>query len=289
MRELEMQARWNIPDIADADYGRFRGLILAQTGIHLGDHKRQLLVARLAQRLKTLGLDSFSTYYEYVAQDKSGAELRTLINRITTNKTSFFREPHHFEFLRSRLIPEARRRERAELRIWSAACSSGEEPYSIAITVAETLGTFHAWNVRILASDIDTEILGRARAGRYALQTLEGISSERLRAHFLRGYGEFEGLVQVRPELERMIDFRRINLSHPDWGVVERFDAVFCRNVIIYFDRPTQQRIVQRLAGRLKPEGYFFCGHSENLHWLRHLLVPVEPTVYRLSKGAETR
>jgi chemotaxis protein methyltransferase CheR len=283
-----MQAGWSIPDITNAETGRFRDLIRAQTGIHLGDQKRHLLVARLAQRLKTLGLDSFSTYYDYVAADKSGAELRQVINRITTNKTSFFREPHHSEFLRSRLIPEARQRGQNELRIWSAGCSSGEEPYSMAITVAEALGKFHGWSVRILASDIDTEILGRARAGRYAIDTMEGVPAERVRAHFMRGFGEFEGLAQVRPELQRMIDFRQINLSHPDWGVIERFDAVFCRNVIIYFDRPTQQRIVERLAGRLKPDGYFFSGHSENLHWLRHLLDPVEPTVYRLQKGARS-
>jgi chemotaxis protein methyltransferase CheR len=288
MSEVQTQAGWRIPVITDAEFERLRGLIRAQAGIHLRDHKRQLLVGRLAQRLRALGLDSFSAYYERVSEDSTGEELRTLINLITTNKTSFFREPHHFEFLRSRLIPEARQRGQTELRIWSAGCSTGEEPYTIAMTVAEALGQFHGWKVRILASDIDTEVLARARAGTYPLDALEDVSAERRQAHFLRGYGRFEGMAQVRPELQKTVEFRRINLSVPDWGLVERFDAIFCRNVIIYFDLPTQQRIVERLAERLKPEGYFFSGHSENLSWLRPRLAPVGTTVYRWKQGAES-
>ena len=148
------------PDLATitaGEFARFRSLIRDQTGIYLRDHKRQLLVARLAQRLKNLGLRTFSAYYEFLARDPSGDELRTLINRMTTNKTSFFREPHHFEFLRSRLIPQLRERGRRQLRIWSAGCSSGEEPHSIAMTVEQALGKLHGWDVHVLASDIDTE------------------------------------------------------------------------------------------------------------------------------------
>lgn len=277
------------PRLTDGEFDRFRGLILEHAGIHLKDHKRDLLVARLGQHIRNLGFESFSAYYEYVARDSSGEALRALINRITTNKTYFFREPHHFAFLRGRLIPELCRRGRRRLRIWSAGCSTGEEPYSIAIAVAEALGKHHGWDVRILASDIDTEVLAQAQSGTYPLAALEGVSAEQRRAFFLQGYGEFAGQVQVRPELRQLVEFRRINFKETAWGVPARFDAVFCRNVIIYFDRPLQQRIVERLAGHLLPDGYFFSGHSENLFWLRDLLVAVEPTVYRLCQGGPAR
>jgi chemotaxis protein methyltransferase CheR len=285
----ESGAGWSIPALTDPDFARFRTLILNQTGINLNESKRHLLVARLAQHLQKLGLRTFAEYYDYLARDASGNKLRAFINRITTNKTSFFREPHHFEFLRAHLIPQLRKKGRKQLRIWSAACSSGEEPYSIAITVQEALGPRHDWDVQILASDIDTEILAQAEGGTYTIESLETVSAERRRLHFLRGYGTREGLAQVRPELRQMVDFRRINLNEPNWGVHARFDAIFCRNVIIYFDRPLQLKIVERMAGHLKPEGYFFSGHSEHLYWLRELLVTVEPTIYRLNQGGTTQ
>jgi chemotaxis protein methyltransferase CheR len=275
--------------LTDAEFTRFRGLIVEHTGINLKDNKRDLLVARLTQHIRSLGLPSFTAYYEYVVRDSSGEALRDFINRITTNKTSFFREPHHFEFLRARLIPDLRRRGQRELRIWSAGCSTGEEPYSIAMTVEEALGKHHGWNVRILATDIDTQVLERAQAGTYPLAALEGFSPEHRRAWFLRGYGEFAGHAQVRPELRRMVEFQRLNFKETAWNIRSRFDLIFCRNVIIYFERSLQQLIVGRLAAFLKPDGYFFSGHSENLFWLRDLLLPVEPTVYRLNKGKTER
>ncbi len=278
-----------ITGITDAEFARFRALILKQTGIHLKEGKRHLLVARLARHLRELDLKTFSAYYERLAGDASGDELRVLTNLITTNKTSFFREPHHFEFLRSRLIPEMRRGPDRTLRIWSAACSSGEEPYSIAITIREALGNLNHWDVRILASDIDTEMLARAQAGRYPMESLEGMSYERRRAFFLRGYGQYEGLAQVRPELRKMIDFRPINLSRREWGLPVRFDAIFCRNVIIYFDRPLQEQIVEGLAGCLKPRGYLFLGHSENLFGQRVRLSTAGLTTYRLNSGATSK
>jgi chemotaxis protein methyltransferase CheR len=281
-------ARWEIPTITDEEFTCLRTLIREHTGIHLRDQKKQLVVARLAQRLKNLGLSTFSAYCEFLAGDASGDELRMLINRITINKTSFFREPHHFEFLRSRLIPQLRRKGRRQLRIWSAGCSSGEEPYSIAMTVHETLGNLHGWDVRVLASDIDTEMLEQARCGKYAMESLDVVSPEQRRAYFLRGFGEFEGLAQVRPELQKMVSFRRINLNQPDWGLYERFDAIFCRNVIIYFERPLQERIVSRLAAHLRADGYYFSGHSESLYWLRGLLVTVEPTIYQVRHGGHS-
>jgi chemotaxis protein methyltransferase CheR len=283
----ESGAGFGVSAITDAEFARFRDLILKQTGIHLKDDKRHLLVARLARYLRELGVSSFSAYYDHLTRDASGDELRTLTNRITTNKTSFFREPHHFELLRSHLIPEIQRRGDRQLRIWSAACSSGEEPYSIAMTVREALGGLNGWDVRILASDIDTEMLAQAQAGRYTMESMNEISIEQRRAHFLRGYGQFEGMAQVRPELRKMIDFRRINLSGRDWGLPGRFDAIFCRNVIIYFEREMQERVIEGLAGRLKPRGYLFLGHSENLHGHRDLMVPVGMTAYQLNGGGK--
>jgi chemotaxis protein methyltransferase CheR len=193
-----MGTGWNIPTITDGEFARFAGLIRDQTGIHLRDHKRQLLVARLGQRLRTLGLHTFSAYYQFLADDTSGNELLTLINQITTNKTSFFREPHHFEFLRSQVIPQLQRKGVRQLRIWSAGCSSGEEPYSIAMTVLEALGNQRGWELRILATDIDSEILERASAGIFAMESLHEVPPELRRKYFLRGYGEFEGRAQVR-------------------------------------------------------------------------------------------
>jgi chemotaxis protein methyltransferase CheR len=203
------------------------------------------------------------------------------INRITTNKTSFFRESHHFDFLKETLIPEIRASGRSQIRIWSAACSSGEEPYSIAMTLREALGAINGWDISILASDIDTEMLERAQAGIYRLEALEELSPERRKAHFLRGYGDFEGCAQVRLEIRRMVEFRRINLVGAFWPPEGIFDAIFCRNVIIYFGHETQRRILERLARGMRPSGYFFAGHSENLHWMNEVLVPAGVTVYQ--------
>jgi chemotaxis protein methyltransferase CheR len=276
---------WDIPSITDGEFARFADLIRDQTGIHLRDHKRQLLVARLGQRLRELSLSTFSAYYDFLARDISGSELLTLINRVTTNKTSFFREPHHFEFIRSHLIPQLQKEGRRQVRIWSAACSSGEEPYSIAMTLLETLGIHHTWDLRILASDIDSDVLKQASAGTYDMELLVEVPPELRHKYFLRGYGEFEGLAQVRPELRKMITFRRVNLSQSNWGIRERFDIVFCRNVIIYFERPVQDRIVRSLTSCLRPGGYYFSGHSENLHHMRDVLVPVAPSIYQAKPG----
>ena len=271
-----------VPPLTEAEFSRFRGLVREQTGIHLSDHKQNLLVSRLARRVQDLGLSTFASYYEYVTGDASGNELKTFINRITTNKTSFFREPHHFDFLREHVIPETQRRSTGGQPIRTAGCSSGEEPYSIGITLRDASGTHPGWDSRILASDIDTEMLAQAQAGTYPLESLEPVPLDRRRAHFLRGYGSFEGLAQVRPELRKMVEFRRINFNDADWRVNLRFDAIFCRNVIIYFDRALQQRIITRLAEHLKPGGYFFSGHSENLNWLGGGFKTIHPTIYQL-------
>jgi chemotaxis protein methyltransferase CheR len=284
----ECGSGWTSPSVTDAEFTQFRGLILKHAGIHLNGSKRHLLVSRLMRRLRELNLHTFAAYYEYVAGDTSGRELSTFINRMTTNKTSFFREPHHFEFLTERMIPEISARGERRMRIWSAACSSGEEPYTIAMTIREAQRTAGGWDVRILGSDIDTQVLAKAESGTYDIEALSNVPEMRRKAHFLRGYGGFEGQVQIRPALRRMIDFRQINLIGPAWPIRTRFDAIFCRNALIYFQQPVQHQIVNRLIGYLRPGGYFFAGHSESLHSLREILVPVGHTVYRLNGGGKS-
>ena len=276
---------WSIPELTDGDLQRFRDLILTETGIHLRENKRPLLVSRLAQRLRQLHLHSFREYFDLVVSDVSGRELVDFINRITTNKTSFFREPHHFEFLKDRVLPEMRARGQNCVRIWSAACSSGEEPYSIAMLLREVAELRHGWNLSILASDIDTEMLSAAAAGVYRMDALDEMAESRRKAHFLRGYGGREGSVMIRPEVRALVNFRRINLIAPSWPVEGNFDAIFCRNVIIYFDQATQRRILERLTRCLAPDGYFFAGHSENLFWMNDVLAPAGITVYRHARG----
>jgi chemotaxis protein methyltransferase CheR len=231
-----------------------------------------------------LGLQSYGQYLQHIrSQPAKSAERQEMINCITTNKTDFFRENHHFEFLRDRLIPEVRARAGpgagTKLRIWSAACSSGEEPYSIAMTVREALGTAHGWDTKILASDIDTQVLGVAAAGIFDPDRFGAVSENLRRRYFLRK--KDGSALMAKDDLKGLIRFRQINLIDPAWPIRTVFDAIFCRNVIIYFNRATQERLFERLVQYLKPTGYLIVGHSENLHWLPNLLVPVQNTVYR--------
>lgn len=266
------------------EFRLFRDMIHEKAGIALGDGKRQLLVARLSRRLRALGLGNFSQYYAGLKSDPQGDEMRRMLNAITTNKTDFFREKHHFEYLRDHVLPEARARVSKgaprRLRIWSAACSTGEEPYTIAMTVLDALGPSSGWDVKILASDIDTNVLATAEEGVYAEERIASLPEAVKRAHFLRGKGKSEGYVRVRPELQRMVSFRRINFIEAPWPIKTQFDVIFCRNVIIYFNRETQRVLFERMAEKMAPHAYLFVGHSENLFWLRNLFTPVQPTVY---------
>ena len=281
--------------ITNEELRLFQELVLREAGISLSDSKRQLLVARLSRRLRALGLHTFSEYYKYLmTSDSSGEEHRHMLDCITTNKTDFFREKHHFDFLRDTVLPHAAQRTKGgvkRLRIWSAACSTGEEPYSIAITLLDAIGTHLAgWDVRILASDIDTTVLATAEKGIYGVDRVAGLPDSMKHAHFLRGKGPSEGFVRVRPELSRLISFRRINLIEPTWPIRSQFDVIFCRNVVIYFNRDTQKTLFSRMAKHILPDGYLFVGHSENLFWMRDVFDVVQPTVYApaVSAGRET-
>ncbi|MGE0679655.1 MAG: protein-glutamate O-methyltransferase CheR [Candidatus Binatia bacterium] len=272
--------------ITDEEFRFFRTLLMQEAGISLGEGKRHLVASRLAKRLRYFGFTSYKQYYHYLmTEDPSGDERLVMVNCLTTNKTDFFREGHHFDFLRERVLPALRektlRGAPRRLRIWSAACSSGEEPYTIAMTVREMFPASSGWDIRILASDIDTDILRRAERGIYDQERLAGVPENLQRKYFLRGKGQWEGSVRVRPELRELITFRRINFIDPVWPIHTCFDVIFCRNVIIYFDRETQRRLFERLAGYLDEDGYMMVGHSESLHWLGHLFVPLRGTIYQ--------
>ena len=251
------------------DFERVRRLIHAHAGINLHAGKQAMVYSRLSRRLRETGHRSFADYLGWLQQAGDGAaraEWQQFVNGLTTNLTSFFREPHHFECL----AQDLRDRPGRGLRVWCAAASTGEEPYSIAMVVDETLGP--QARVEIVASDIDTTVLTAAQRGVYDADA-RGLSPARLRRHFLRGKGVNEGRIRVRPALARRVRFRTLNLIDPRWDLGDPFDIVFCRNVMIYFDAPTQRRVLERLHAALAPDGLLYVGHSENFtqarEWFR--------------------
>lgn len=241
----------------DRDFTLVRQLIAEYAGIKLTEQKRNMVYTRLLRRLRARGLGSFSAYLGLVQEDGS-VERESFVNALTTNLTAFFREPHHFELLGGL----AQRRADARLppmRIWSSACSTGEEAWSIAMILREA-----GCAGEILATDIDTDVLQTASAGVYRSERAGSLEPERLRRHFLRGAGAYEGWVTIRPELRTLVKFAQFNLQSPVWPVQDRFDAIFCRNVVIYFDRESQRRLVARFAELLRPGGVLIVGHSES-------------------------
>lgn len=282
------RASASVPGLGDDDFEGLRALVHRLAGIALGDGKRQLMASRLARRLRALNLPSYAAYLRHLEAGHGGAgELEQFVNCLTTNKTDFFREPHHFDFLREVLL---QRRELAargaadrRLRIWCAAASTGEEPYTLAMTVLEALGAEAArWDVRILASDIDTQVLAHAAEGLYDDARLAGVPQALRMRHFAP---DPVGRWRVRARTREAVTFRRINLVDESWPVRARYDAIFCRNVSIYFDRPTQDRLFRRLADQLRPGGHLYVGHAEALHWMADRLRPVHPTVYQVRDG----
>ncbi|HET9645203.1 MAG TPA: CheR family methyltransferase [Burkholderiaceae bacterium] len=261
-----------------ADFDRVRQLIYERAGISLHEGKQAMVYSRLSRRLRDTGHRSFSSYLQWLqsaAAATAEAEWQEFVNCLTTNLTSFFREEHHFEALAGDL----QRAKASPVRIWCSAASTGEEPYSIAMTVVETLG--QATACRILASDIDTNVLATARRGVYSADS-RGLSPERLKRHFLRGKGSNVGSIRVKPELARLVEFRPFNLMTANWSTLGEplFDIVFCRNVMIYFDAPTQRRVLQRVHTVLRPGGLLFVGHSENFTDARELFRLRGKTVY---------
>ncbi len=259
----------------DADFQRVRELIYRLAGISLSPVKRDMVYSRLARRLRQTGHTSFAAYLDELTNSK-GREWEEFVNALTTNLTSFFREEHHFPILADHLksIGTAR-----PITIWCSASSTGEEPYSIAMTVVETFGE-KVSHVSIVASDLDTNVLTVARNGIYPIDRIEKLSPERHKRFFLRGSGSQEGQVRVRPALQQMIRFQRINLLEPDWDIPSQLDVIFCRNVMIYFDKQTQYKILSRFVPLIRLDGILFAGHSESFLHAANLFRSRGKTVY---------
>ncbi len=263
------------------DFEALRTLVKQLTGINLSDQKRELVYGRLARRLRALQLKSFAEYREVLAND-GGKEIAELCNAITTNLTAFFREPHHFEYLREQvLLPCANDPARSKrLRIWSAGCSTGEEPYSIAMTILETLPDLRRWDIRILATDLDSDVLERGRRGSYAADRVRGLNPERIARFFTQREERKELYYQVSPEVAALITFKQLNLMHP-LPMKGPLDMIFCRNVVIYFDKDTQRSLFARVAQLQRPGDLLFLGHSESLFKVSEDYALIGRTVHR--------
>jgi chemotaxis protein methyltransferase CheR len=274
--------------LADGEFGLYQKLVFREAGIHLAEVKKALVAARLLRRIRELGMTTYAAYYRRVIDEKS--ELVLMLDAITTNETQFFREPHHFDVLSSRLVPrwreEAARGLRArQVTVWSAGCSTGEEPYSLAMTLLAELPASEGWRVQILATDLSTRVLERASEGVYPTERSGGIPRALLEQFMLRGVGSQEGNVKAAAALQAAVTFRRLNLNQEPYGLTGSFDVIFCRNVFIYFQRATRDRIVQQMLHHLLPGGHFFVGHSESLGGVAGLET-LMPTVYRKPERA---
>lgn len=294
------------------EFKLFRSLIHERTGIWLRDGKQTMLASRLLRRLRQHGLANFADYYLFVQNVKDhGEEIRELINCVTTNKTSFFRERHHFDFLANTIVPamqsEARSGGSRTIRVWSAASSTGEEAYSIVITLLEALESRRgakrpapegsgsvstglsglppppvSWKIEVVASDIDTRVLETAQRATYSIDSLASVAPPLIRKYFLRGKDDMLGQVKVKPVVTRLVEFKCINLNDVQWPIEGLFDVIFFRNALIYFNRDTQDHFLRKMVGYLKPRGYLFLGNAEHIPWLHGILEPLRRTMYRL-------
>jgi chemotaxis protein methyltransferase CheR len=276
-------------EFTTADFERIRALIHRRAGISLSDHKRDMAYSRLARRLRALGLESFRDYLDQLESRQDAQEWEAFTNALTTNLTAFFREAHHFpilaDFVKRRGSPGSQPGSQP-VSVWCSAASTGEEPYSIAMTLIEALGDRGAREARVLATDLDTQVLAKADAGVYSYDQVKHLTPERLKRFFLKGTGAHAGLVKVRPELRAMIRFEQLNLTDADYGLRQTFDAIFCRNVMIYFDKPTQAQVLSRFEPLMKPDGLLFAGHSENFTYVTQAFRLRGQTVYELTRGS---
>jgi chemotaxis protein methyltransferase CheR len=253
-------------ELTDKHFNWFVKMVMEKTGITLSDQKRDLVYGRLARRLRKLNFDNFDQYISLL-KNNPGSEMVDFVNSITTNLTSFYREAHHFEYLGDTVIKyllNARKSEK-RLRIWSAGCSTGEEPYTIAMTLNENIPNIKSWDVKILATDIDTNVLAKASAGVYQKERVNGISKTRLKKWFVKPDSGNTSEIRVSPKLRELITFKQLNLME-DWPMKGKFDVLFCRNVVIYFNKDTQRVLFDRFANILKEDSYMFLGHSESLY-----------------------
>ena len=271
----------HLPALGDREFAAYQSLIYRESGIHLSAAKKALLVARLSRRLRELGLSRFREHLQRIESD--AGELRRTLEAICTHETSFFREPRHFEHLEREALPAIRARaglRGRQVRAWSAGCSSGEEPFSLAMTLARALPAVEGWSVQVLATDLSTQVLERARAAEWPLEGARAIPEPLLKSFMLRGAGPREGRMRAAASLRAMVRFEQLNLNDPAWRVEGRFDLIFCRNVLIYFDASSKARVVSRLIDRLQPDGLLFVGHAEALGSVTDALRCVSPTIY---------
>lgn len=272
------QAYDGSPVLSSRVFDKIRDLVYQRAGIDLRNGKENLVSARLSKKLRETGCATYEEYLDRVLRDTSGESLTALIDALTTNFTSFLREPAHFEFLKKEILSVIGSRDKVE--IWCAAAATGEEPYSLAFTLLETLGMNAAYRCRILATDISTRALETARKGIYPAERFDGVPKEWLPRYLLRGDGDYKGFYRVRPEVARIVEFRRLNLIEPFTHAV-LYPLISCRNVMIYFDKQTQERVVERLAAFLEPGGYLFVGHSEGLTGVQHSLRFAKAATYQ--------
>jgi chemotaxis protein methyltransferase CheR len=269
--------------LSSREFDRFRSLAHQKFGLDLPDGKQQLVAGRLGKKMRELNLPSFQAYYKFVVGDRTGEALMAMIDALTTNHTSFFREPAHFEFLRKIAVPEFR--SCGEICLWCAACSTGEEPYSLAFSLFDELGPDLFRRVSILATDISTRVLRSAESAVYPSERFQSVPAEQLRRYVLKGGTKQQNCYLVKRQFRAAVRFCRFNLME-DVSQFGPFPVIFCRNVMIYFDRGTQQDLVNRLAARLEPGGYLFIGHAESLGGMDQPLEYVRPAIYRKAIGA---
>jgi len=262
------------------DFERVKKMIYNRAGISLSSSKQNMVYSRLARRLRATGYNSFKDYLDSLERSNNSSEWEAFTNALTTNLTSFFREQHHFPMLEKHA---EKRGNKGKIHLWCSASSTGEEPYSMAISMVQAFKTLTP-PVHILATDLDTNVLAKARAGIYPLERLEKLPGDKLRKFFLKGKGAHAGYAMVRPELKNMITFRQLNLLDSSWPIRGPFDAIFCRNVMIYFDKPTQYKILQKFVPLLAPDGLLFAGHSESFQHAADLFKLREKTVYELTR-----
>lgn len=268
--------------MTDRDFAFIRQLAKKHSGIELGDHKKEMIYSRIVRRIRNLRLQSFRAYCEYL-ENHLDAELTNFVNAITTNLTSFFRESHHFDFLRDTVLPDImlKQQRNRRLRIWSAGCSTGEEPYSLAITLHEALKGKTGWNAKILATDLDTNVVAHGRKGVYGLDRFRGLDKKIINKYFTPYADDTvpSGLM-AGEDIKQYITFNRLNLLG-EWPMKGKFDVIFCRNVVIYFSKDTQKVLFDRYADILQPNGYLFIGHSESLHGVTKRFESLGRTIYR--------
>ncbi len=266
--------------MSDADFRFIQQIAKERTGIELGNHKREMIYSRIVRRIRVLKLQDFDSYCRYLEQNPD-AELTNFINAITTNLTAFFREKHHFDYLLETALPEIKKRNQStkRIRIWSAGCSTGEEPYSLAMTLHRALGR-EKWDAKILATDLDTNVVAHGRRGVYAKERVEGLPDAVVREYFQPVQQGNSLAYEVHDEIKSYITFNHLNLLGP-WPMKNSFDIIFCRNVVIYFSKDTQRTLFDRYANVLKEDGYLFIGHSESLHGVSKRFDSLGKTMYR--------